>query len=81
MARCFSIKDESNLEKTVKRIAELDKLLMRIYKDNVSGKLYGDHFSNMFNIYGDEQRKRKPLLNNSARVLIRTKNRTTALRS
>ena len=49
------------LEKTEKRIAELDKLFMRIYEDNVSGKLSDDHFSKMSIIYEDEQREKKAL--------------------
>ena len=49
------------LEKTEKRIAELDKLFMRIYEDNVSGKLSDDHFSKMSIIYEDEQKEKKAL--------------------
>lgn len=49
------------LEKTEKRIAELDKLFMRICEDNVSGKLSDDHFSKMSIIYEDEQKEKKAL--------------------
>ena len=69
------------LEKTEKRIAELDKLFMRIYEDNVSGKLSDDHFSKMSIIYEDEQREKKALPRGSVRSLTRTKSRTMALRS
>ena len=69
------------LEKTEKRIAELDKLFMRIYEDNVSGKLSDDHFSKMSIIYEDEQKEKKPLPKGSTQSLTRTKSITTASRS
>ena len=49
------------LEKTEKRIAELDKLFMRIYEDNVTGKLSDDRFAQMSRIYEDEQNEKKAL--------------------
>ena len=49
------------LEKTEKRIAELDKLFMRIYEDNLSGKLSDDRFAQMSQMYEDEQAEKKKL--------------------
>lgn len=49
------------LEKTEKRISELDTLFMRIYEDNVSGKLSDDRFAQMSRMYEDEQNEKKAL--------------------
>ena len=68
------------LEKTEKRITELDTLFMRIYEDNVSGKLSDEQFSKMSLNYEDEQQEKKILARGSARSLARKKSRPTALR-
>ena len=47
------------LERTERRIAEIDKLFMRIYEDNVSGKLSDEQFSKMSINYEDEQKEKK----------------------
>ena len=50
------------LEKAKKRIAEIDKLIQRIYEDNVSGKLSDERFANLSNTYETEQKKLKEKL-------------------
>ena len=49
------------LERTERRIAEIDKLFMRIYEDNVSGKLSDEQFSKMSLNYEEEQQEKKIL--------------------
>ena len=44
-------KKRRELEKTEKRIAELDTRFMRIYEDNLSGKLSDDRFAQMSKMY------------------------------
>ena len=43
------------LDKDEKRIQELDRLFIRLYEDNVSGKVSDDRFSSMSRAYEDEQ--------------------------
>lgn len=50
------------LEKAKKRIAEIDKLIQRIYEDNVSGKLSDERFATLSNTYETEQKKLKEKL-------------------
>ena len=50
------------LEKEKKRIAEIDKLIQRIYEDNVSGKLSDERFATLSNTYETEQKKLKEKL-------------------
>ena len=50
------------LEKAKKRIAEIDKLIQRIYEDNVSGKLSDERFENLSNTYESEQKELKEKL-------------------
>ena len=45
----------SELEKTEKRIAELDRIITRIYEDNVNGKLTDERFQKMLTTYETEQ--------------------------
>ena len=47
------------LEKDEKRIAELDRLFVRLYEDNVSGKVSDERFNMMSRGYEDEQRDLK----------------------
>ena len=47
------------LDKTEKRILELDKLFVRIYEDNVAGKLSDERFSVMSSSYEEEQQALK----------------------
>ena len=54
-------KKRRELEKTEKRIAELDTRFMRIYEDNLSGKLSDDRFAQMSQMYEDEQAEKKKL--------------------
>ena len=54
-------KKRRELEKTEKRIAELETRFMRIYEDNVSGKLSDDRFAQMSKMYEDEQAEKKTL--------------------
>jgi len=44
------------LAQAEKRIAELDVLFQRIYKDNIGGKLSDERFSKLSTSYEDEQR-------------------------
>ena len=41
----------------MKRIAEIDRLFVRIYEDNVSGKLSDERFEQMSKSYDEEQKK------------------------
>lgn len=50
------------LEKVKKRITEIDKLIQRIYEDNVSGKLSDERFATLSNTYETEQKKLKEKL-------------------
>ena len=47
------------LDKTEKRILELDKLFVRIYEDNVAGKLSDERFAVMSKSYEEEQQALK----------------------
>jgi len=47
------------LDKAEKRILELDKLFVRIYEDNVAGKLSDERFALMSSNYEEEQRTLK----------------------
>ncbi|MBQ6606308.1 MAG: recombinase family protein [Firmicutes bacterium] len=47
------------LEKDEKRIRELDRLFIRLYEDNVSGKVNDERFSSMSRAYEDEQQDLK----------------------
>ena len=47
------------LEKAEKRIQELDRLFVRTYEDNVSGKLSDDRFASMSQGYEEEQQDLK----------------------
>ena len=46
---------QKQLEKDEKRIQELDRLFIRLYEDNVSGKISDERFSMMSRGYEDEQ--------------------------
>ena len=47
------------LEKDEKRIAELDRLFIRLYEDNVASRISDDRFTMMSQAYEDEQRELK----------------------
>lgn len=49
-------------EKAKKRIAEIDKLIQRIYEDNVIGKLSDERFATLSNTYETEQKELKEKL-------------------
>lgn len=50
-------KSRKKLRDAEKRIAELDRLFIRLYEDNVSGKISDERFSIMSAGYEDEQKK------------------------
>ena len=50
-------KSRKKLRDAEKRIAELDRLFIRLYEDNVSGKIFDERFSIMSAGYEDEQKK------------------------
>lgn len=50
------------LKKAKKRIAEIDKLIQRIYEDNVIGKLSDERFATLSNTYETEQKELKEKL-------------------
>ena len=52
---------KKKLTQTDKRIAELDKLFMRLYEDNVSGKISDERFKFMAANYENEQQELKML--------------------
>ena len=47
------------LDKDEKRIQELDRMFIRLYEDNVSGKVNDERFSSMSKAYEDEQKDLK----------------------
>ncbi|MCH5298477.1 MAG: recombinase family protein [Ruminococcus sp.] len=50
------------LEKAKRRIAEIDKLIQRLYEDNVKGKLTDERFEALGNTYEAEQKELKEKL-------------------
>ena len=46
---------KKKLSQDEKRLAELDRLFIRIYEDNVAGRLSGERFAMMSRTYEDEQ--------------------------
>ena len=50
---------QKQLEKDEKRIAELDRLFIRLYEDNVASRISDDRFVMMSRAYEDEQRELK----------------------
>jgi DNA invertase Pin-like site-specific DNA recombinase len=50
---------QKQLEKDEKRIAELDRLFIRLYEDNVASRISDDRFAMMSRAYEDEQRELK----------------------
>ena len=50
---------QKQLEKDEKRIAELDRLFIRLYEDNVATRISDDRFAMMSQVYEDEQRELK----------------------
>ena len=50
---------QKQLEKDEKRIAELDRLFLRLYEDNVASWISDDRFAMMSRAYEDEQRELK----------------------
>ena len=67
------------LEKMEKRIAELDTLFLRIYEDNVSGKLSDERFELMSKTYEAEQAEKKLLAQTLRIELDETKQKTDEL--
>lgn len=51
-----------DLEKTKRRIVEIDKLIQRLYEDNVKGKLTDERFEALSNTYEAEQKELKEKL-------------------
>lgn len=52
-------KAKKSLKQAEKRIAELDKLFIKIYEDNVSGRISNERFDMMSTLYEDEQKALK----------------------
>ena len=48
---------QKQLDKAEKRIAELDRLFIRLYEDNVASRISDDRFAMMSRAYEDEQRE------------------------
>ncbi len=67
------------LEKIEKRISELDTLFLRIYEDNVSGKLSDERFELMSKTYEAEQAEKKLLAQTLRIELDETKQKTDEL--
>ena len=59
MRGTYDAPKRKQLEKAKKRIQELDRLLVRTYEDNVSGKLSDERFAAMSRGYEDEQQDLK----------------------
>ena len=47
---------QRELDKAKNRITEIDKLIQRLYEDNVSGKLNDERFNTLSDTYEDEQK-------------------------
>ena len=67
------------LEKMEKRITELDTLFLRIYEDNVGGKLSDERFELMSKTYEAEQAEKKLLAQTLRIELDETKQKTDEL--
>ena len=67
------------LEKIEKRVAELDNLFLRIYEDNVSGKLSDERFELMSKTYEAEQAEKKQIAQTLRIELDETKQKTDEL--
>ena len=58
---------KQNIEKSKRRIKELDMLIERIYEDNVLGKISDERFYRMSANYEKEQKNCSPQLNTTSR--------------
>lgn len=67
---------KKKLAQTDKRIAELDKLFMRLYEDNVSGKISDERFKSMSANYESEQQELKRLSEELGAVIQQAEQKT-----
>jgi len=67
---------KKKLAQTDKRIAELDRLFMKLYEDNVSGKISDERFEMMSANYETEQRNLKKLSEELNTAIQETEQRT-----
>lgn len=70
-------KAEKSLKQAEKRIAELDKLFIKLYEDNVSGKIFDARFEMMSKTYKDEQEKLKSDFSELSAFVERTKKKNS----
>lgn len=67
---------KKKLTQTDKRIAELDRLFMKLYEDNVSGKISDERFEKMSANYETEQRELKKLFEELNTAIQETEQKT-----
>ena len=67
---------KKKLAQTDKRIAELDKLFMRLYEDNVSGKISDERFKTLSANYENEQQELKILSEELNSAIHQTEQKT-----
>ncbi len=70
-------KAEKSLKQAEKRIAELDRLFIKIYEDNVSGKISDARFEMMSRSYENEQEKLKSSFSELSAFVERTKKKSS----
>lgn len=64
-------KMKKTVESTEKRISEIDRMMIRIYEDNVNGKISDDRFYAMRDQYEAEQRKLKATVQTDREELLK----------
>ncbi len=70
-------KAEKSLKQSEKRIAELDSLFIKLYEDNVSGKISDARFEMMSQRYEDEQENLKKTVSELSTFVERTKKKNS----
>lgn len=67
------------LEKTKKRVREIDSLIQKIYEDNVSGKISDERFATMSMAFEDEQKQLKTSIPDMEQYLETETNKSDSL--
>lgn len=70
-------KNKKELEKSKKRVIEIENLFMHIYEDNVSGKISDDRFRNLSFNYDKEQQELKTKIEQLSKDIENTEKKDT----
>ena len=70
-------KAKKAINKSEKRIDELDKIIAKLYEDNVLGKISDERFSTMSKGYEDEQKQLKQTVSELSEVIADTEQKTS----